>query len=264
MCSIFEDKVASRSQVFAGCGRNSPQASRIESEIVVEDGDTMEIKGDRRGLRLIARQFSSNEEFISDLRQTLAEKEQFLGQAALLIEVPAVALTPELFAQISDAFRDFPNLTLRGVQQTETSGVVTLDQRSVELTAPPKVVRQTLRSGQRLSHPGDLIIIGDVNPGATVTAGGDVMIFGWLRGTVYAGQPDDSSRIIYALRFDPSQVRIAQIMALGNPDGSGNPEKALIEEGALVVKPWHDIRLPEAVTHERNPWFDRFSSATPS
>ncbi|PSR20603.1 MAG: septum site-determining protein MinC [Sulfobacillus acidophilus] len=224
----------------------------------------MEIKGDRRGLRLIARHFESNEVFVDDLRHTLVQQERFLGQAALLIEVPAAALTPELFGQISDVFREFPNLSLRGVQKSDTSGIVTLDQRSAELTAPPKVVRHTLRSGQRVSHPGDLIIIGDVNPGATVTAGGDIMIFGWLRGTVYAGQPDDSTRTIYALRFDPSQIRIAQTMALGNPDGSGNPEKALIEQDVLVVKPWHDIRLPEAVTHDRTTRFDRFSSATPS
>lgn len=225
----------------------------------------MEIKGDRRGLRLIATTSSSPEELISDLRRILKEKQEFLGRASLLVEVPGASLTPELFGHISAVFQEFPNLSLRGIQQDETQGLVSLEQRPhQELSAPPKVVRHTIRSGQRISHAGDLIIVGDVNPGATVTAGGDVMVFGWLRGTVYAGQPEDASRVIYALRFDPSQVRIGQTMALGNSEGSGNPEKALMEDGKLVVQPWHDVRLPEAITQERSAWSDRFSSATNS
>lgn len=225
----------------------------------------MEIKGDRRGLRLIAKRFSSQDAFIAELRNTLKDNEEFLGRASLLIEVPGPDLTPELFADVTTVFQDFPKLSLRGIQQGESSpSLLSLEQRAPENAAPPKVVRHTVRSGQRLSHPGDLIIVGDVNPGATITAGGDVMVFGWLRGTVYAGQPEDFSRTIYALRFDPSQVRIGPTLALGNPEGSGTPEKASIENGELVVKPWHDVRLPEAITQDKSAWSDRFSSATNS
>lgn len=223
----------------------------------------MEIKGDQRGLRLIAKHFSSSEELLQDLRQTLEDKAQFLGQSSLSIEVSGQALTPALFGQISAVFQDFPTVTLRGIQQEDSQGLRTLERRSLETAAPPKVVRHTIRSGQRLSHSGDLIIVGDVNPGATVTAGGDVMIFGWLRGTAYAGQPEDGARAIYALRFDPSQLRIGQAMALGNSEGSGNPEMAVIDDGELVVKPWNDIRLPDIVTQSRS-GADRFSRATNS
>ena len=224
----------------------------------------MEIKGDRRGLRLIAKHFSSQDEFIQELEATLKEKEGFLGEASLLIELPTKELTPEIFTAVSTVFQSFPKLTLRGIQQSDPQGLLSLEQHSRDLGAPPKVVRRTIRSGQRLSHPGDLIIVGDVNPGATVTAGGDIMIFGWLRGTVYAGQPNNPSNVVYALRFDPSQVRIAHTMALGNSEGSGNPEKAVIENGELVVQPWNDVRLPEAITHDRASWSDRFPSATNS
>lgn len=224
----------------------------------------MEIKGDRRGLRLIAKRFSSHDAFIRELKKTLEDNQDFFGKASLLVELPGAALTPELFSSVSHLFSEFPQLTLRGIQQNDVQGPVAVDARGSDMIAPPKVVRHTVRSGQRLSHPGDLIIVGDVNPGATITAGGDVMIFGWLRGAVYAGQPEDSSRTVYALRFDASQIRIGEVMALGNPEGSGNPEKALIEEGQLVVQPWHDVRLPEAITQERSAWSDRFSSATNS
>jgi len=225
----------------------------------------MEIKGDRRGLRLIARHFSSADEVVADLRQTLQANQEFLGQASLLLEIPGIPLTTELFAEVTRVFQEFPGVTLRGIQQDESPNLLAMErERPADATAPPKVVRHTVRSGQRLSHPGDLIIVGDVNPGATVTAGGDVMVFGWVRGTIYAGQPDDASRVIYALRFDPSQIRIAQTLALGNPEGIGTPEKAFVENGQLVVKPWSDVRLPEAITQEKTAWADRFSSATNS
>jgi septum site-determining protein MinC len=224
----------------------------------------VDIKGDRRGLRLVVSHVDNVTEFSQELRRTLQDKAGFLGHTSLLVELPERTLTAQIFAAITEVFQEFPALSLRGVSERETPSLLPLDQRAPERLAPPKVIRHTVRSGQRLSHPGDLIIVGDVNPGATVMAGGDVMVFGWLRGVAYAGQPDDPTRAIYALRFDPSQVRIASALALGNSEGSGNPEKALIEDGELVVKPWHDIRLPDAITHERNSWFDRFSSATPS
>ncbi|MCY0865199.1 MAG: septum site-determining protein MinC [Sulfobacillus sp.] len=226
----------------------------------------MEIKGDRRGLRLIAEGFESDAALIDDLRRTLHDRAAFLGRAELLVEVDRLPLTGGLFQQIADVFQDFPNLQLRGVHQRDASnGLIPWDGREKageRLNAPPKVVRQTLRSGQRLVHAGDVIIVGDVNPGATVIAGGDVMVFGWLRGIVHAGQPDDVSRGVFALRFDPAQIRIGPILAIGDSESRGEPEQAVVEEGQVVVRPWTDVRLPDIVTHAPTAW--RSSTATPS
>lgn len=223
----------------------------------------MEIKADRRGIRLLAHGFESEDSLIEDLDRTLAERAAFLGLAHLLVEIDGVALTSSLFQRISETFTRYPQLTVRGIVEHATP-LVALDVRPTpELSAPAKVIRHTIRSGQRMVHQGDLIIVGDVNPGAHVVAAGDVMIFGWLRGTVSAGQPDDTTRSIYALRFDPTQIRIGPVLALGDTKG-GNPEKARVEEGQLVVLAWDDVRLPEAITHERSQWTERFSHATPS
>jgi septum site-determining protein MinC len=53
------------------------------------------------------------------------------------------------------------------------------------------LVRRTLRSGFSLKHPGHIIVIGDVNPGAEIVAGGDVLVWGHLRGLVHAGAEGD-------------------------------------------------------------------------
>ncbi len=50
-----------------------------------------------------------------------------------------------------------------------------------------KFVQNSLRSGQRQEYPGSIVICGDVNAGAEVIAGGNIMILGALRGLAHAG-----------------------------------------------------------------------------
>lgn len=75
------------------------------------------------------------------------------------------------------------------------------------------LVKKTLRSGQSVEYEGNVVILGDVNPGAEVNSGGDILIMGALRGTVHAGCNGDKKAIIAALKFQPVQARIANIAA---------------------------------------------------
>jgi len=120
------------------------------------------------------------------------------------------------------------------------------------------VIRRTLRSGQSVRHPGPVIIIGDVNPGAEVVAGGDVIVWGHLRGLVHAGALGDEKAIVCALHLAPTQLRIGSHIARppDEEDGEGNaehrtkawysqgaprdvrPEIARVEGGRIVVDAW--------------------------
>lgn len=71
----------------------------------------------------------------------------------------------------------------------------------------------TLRSGQTLESQESLIIIGDVNPGATVIAGGNIIIIGALKGSVAAGSDGNRNAFVMALSMDPIQIQIADIIA---------------------------------------------------
>jgi septum site-determining protein MinC len=116
------------------------------------------------------------------------------------------------------------------------------------------VLAGRVRSGQSVSAKKHLIIMGDVNPGCELTAGGDILVFGSLLGTANAGQPDNDEAVILALDFRPLQVKIGGIVAAGLPaTGQGVPEIAHIEAGAIVVDdyvaanpfkriPWPEIR----------------------
>ena len=99
------------------------------------------------------------------------------------------------------------------------------------------VLAGRVRSGQSVSARKHLIIMGDVNPGCDLTAGGDILVLGSLLGRAAAGQPNNEAAIILALDFRPTQVQIGGIVAAGLPAKSqGTMEFAHLEEGGIVVE----------------------------
>lgn len=103
------------------------------------------------------------------------------------------------------------------------------------------VKRGPIRSGQSVNYDGTVLIIGDVNPGGEVIAGGDIIVWGHLKGMAYAGAPDDSSRRIYALSLEPTLLRIGNYLARppeGETSPGKGPETAFVQENQIVVEPW--------------------------
>jgi septum site-determining protein MinC len=104
------------------------------------------------------------------------------------------------------------------------------------------LIRRTLRSGQTLCHTGHVVVIGDVNPGAEIIAGGDVVVWGRLRGIVHAGAgSDDDNAVVCALVLAPMQLRIGQHIARspGSESEQGVvPEVASVQDGQIVAESW--------------------------
>lgn len=105
------------------------------------------------------------------------------------------------------------------------------------------LIKRTLRSGQRINYDGNIIILGDVNPGAEVIAGGDIIVLGKLRGVAHAGAGGNEAAIVMAFRLQPIQLRIAQYITR-SPDNEeiaiipSGPEIARVKEGLVVIEPY--------------------------
>ncbi len=102
------------------------------------------------------------------------------------------------------------------------------------------VVRRTLRSGQEIHFTGHVTLIGDVNPGAEIVAGGDIIVWGKLLGTAHAGALGDEEAVICALQMAPSQIRIGAHIAR-SPERSRRPkvpEMASVQKEGIVVERW--------------------------
>lgn len=102
--------------------------------------------------------------------------------------------------------------------------------------------RRTLRSGQEVIFAGNVVVLGDVNPGAAIEAEGDVIVMGNLRGAVHAGSSGNPDAQVMWMGQHPTQVRIADtILSLptnGKRNRNGGPHKALLRGGQVQLEPF--------------------------
>ncbi|MDC3064682.1 septum site-determining protein MinC [bacterium] len=97
----------------------------------------------------------------------------------------------------------------------------------------------TVRSGERISSNGNLCIIGDVNPGAIISAKKNIYVWGKLLGVAFAGKSGNKNASISSLYLNPLQLRIADVVAIGPSDKPKNfyPEIAVIDKQTIIIKP---------------------------
>jgi len=105
-------------------------------------------------------------------------------------------------------------------------------------------IKQTLRSGQRTEHDGNVVIIGDCKAGSEIIATGDITIWGILSGIAHAGAKGDYNATIRAFRVNAIQLRIADLLAR-KPDTAEleknekhtqfTPEEAKVTHGEIVI-----------------------------
>ena len=87
------------------------------------------------------------------------------------------------------------------------------------------------------------MVIGDVNSGAEVVAGGDVVVWGKLRGLVHAGASGDEGAVVCALVMLPSQLRISSKVAVTPRERAGGryyPQMAKVRDGEITLESWID------------------------
>lgn len=219
---------------------------------------TVEAEPGRDLVRELDYELAQKKGFLRGSRVALAVGEQLLDRSSLsavqdLLARHGMALWAVLAdtAETKDAARDLGLATRLPGSQTDLDGKAFEPPaaRPPEPTPAPAVsessnqggilIKETLRSGRSIEHEGHVVIIGDVNPGAQIVAGGDVVVWGKLRGLVHAGALGDHSAVICALELIPTQLRIADQIAIA-PDRRRQPipEMAAIRNGQIVAEAW--------------------------
>lgn len=224
-------------------------------------GDSMQpkvqIKGIREGL-LINLADGDWEEIQAALLEHLDQQAEFLKGARLALDVGNHILKAVDMSQLRNKISE-RGLTLWAVisnsptteKTAQTLGLATRINKprperqihSLDTTIQggehAVLVQRTLRSGYSLEFPGHVVIIGDINPGAQVIAGGNVIVWGRLRGMVHAGAEGDTNSLVCALDLTPTQLRIAdQIAITPKRRGKPSPEIARVVDGQVVAELW--------------------------
>ena len=109
------------------------------------------------------------------------------------------------------------------------------------------VIPSTFRSGETIRHYGDVVVLGDVNPGSEITADGDIIVMGAVKGLVHAGATGDNRAAIIALEISSPRLRIGDCEAVvqsrgrnrGNRSGgAGQLSIAYTRRGGILVSPF--------------------------
>jgi len=218
----------------------------------------VQIKGIRDGL-LITLGDGNWQELENALIEHIQHQAEFLQGGRIAVDVGNQALNVVELSGLRDQLSEV-GITMwavlsnspKTVQIAQSLGLATkLSPTGFEKT--PKVggtqlfdgeatvlVQRTLRSGYSLQYPGHIVVLGDVNPGADIVAGGNVIVWGRLRGVVHAGAEGDEQAIVCALDLSPTQLRIAGHIAL-TPQrrGKPQPEIARLQENRVVAEVWN-------------------------
>jgi septum site-determining protein MinC len=226
--------------------------------------DLISIKGGKDGLRMQFDEAADWHALLTALKSDLDEKGGFFAGAHLLLDVGDRAITDQQLAEVLELMRR------HGVQPDELAStaresrnvalaaglrtrVATLASQAQNHAVPGEqgeatLLMRTVRSGQVVRHQGHVTLIGDVNPGAEVIAGGSVVVWGRLRGLVHAGALGDKRAVICALELRPPQLRIANVIARTPEDNTlpmPVPEVARVDaqdQERMIVEPWEDYR----------------------
>ncbi len=226
--------------------------------------DIIQIKGLRDGLLIT---LSSGEEWgaLQDLLFTqIDERSAFFRGARLALDVGSQVLRVAEMSKLRDELSD-RNVSLwavvsespKTVQTAQLLGLATrISKQRQERKSRPSVetsddetalwVPRTLRSGTRIEFDGHIVVMGDVNPGAEIVAEGSILVWGRLRGAVYAGASlkeqqasPNSGATVSALEMKPTRLQIgSQIANLPKKVQVKSPQVISLKDGEFLVKPW--------------------------
>ncbi len=224
-------------------------------------------KGELTSIKTLVELMESTLSFISTSSQKTLE-------AATEIDIQISEFTNEIEAPVFEAKQDTKEVTkaldnifgqtpdkesiteVKRIDESETEYANEEVEDSEEVkklkaeaqNLPTLYIRRTVRSGQSISSDGNVLIIGDVNPGAEIIAKGDISVWGILAGIAHAGSEGNNYARIRALKLNPVQIRIGEIFAR-RPDTVNMPyiqktseyipEEAYTHNGNIIIRKIH-------------------------
>lgn len=206
------------------------------------------IKGNKDGINAVINmdKFADFEEMLDALIEKLSVGKRFYKGATLTITTDLKHINERQMSKLKDSLFDEiliqdcifadkeekENKYFQGVYEGRT-----------------KFLRKPVRSGQSISYAGNIVIIGDVNHGAEVTAHGNIAVFGSIKGRVFAGSNGNERAIISAFSLEPEVLSIAGVMTISPDDFEkpSYPEVAKLKDGCIIVEPY----LPNKYTYKK-------------
>ncbi len=224
---------------------------------------TVIIKSNKYGINLILDPDMPFKELLEAIIEKFKESEKFFKNSKLGISFEGRKLSQEEEYKIIDAITENTSIEIICVidndddhaekmkQQVDAYLAAVEEQYAKNMEGQGEFYKGTLRSGQTIESEGSVTVIGDVNPGAKVIAGGNIVVLGALKGNAHAGAFGNQNNFIFALDMNPIQIQIGDLIAK-SPDKqktrrllpvkkeketSNEPQIAVAKDGSIYIEP---------------------------
>ncbi|MDF2606726.1 MAG: septum site-determining protein MinC [Bacillales bacterium] len=179
------------------------------------------IKGKREGLFIYFNEDCSYSDIINELTEKLSTNVFSNGQnrTPVFIETGYRYLKEIQENEIKEIINQTKNLYINSIQS-----LVVTKKNALQWKQRSEVKREMriVRSGQVIESEGDLLLIGDVNPGGKLVAAGNIFVLGNLRGIAHAGASGDRQAVVVATNMDPMQIYINDLYSRAPEKDSGS------------------------------------------
>ena len=188
----------------------------------------VKINGEKEKIIIKLKEEASQEEIIESLKKKLTELKKLYKEENTPIFITGKILKNSEMLEVRNLINSKINVKI-DFDSPKTLGLHGIKKsfnKEIE-TSETKFFRGSVRSGQRIEFEGSIVVLGDVNGGAEIIAGDNVIVVGVLRGLAHAGAQGNKKAIIAAASIESKQIRIANIIK--------EIEEERDEEGNLLV-----------------------------
>lgn len=202
------------------------------------------IKSSKAGMTVILDPDLPFGELLEAIGKKFRESARFWGSVQMTLTLEGRELTAAQEFAIVDTITKNSQIEVLCLLDTDAERIErcekALNDKLMELNSQTgQFYRGTLKRGDCLESEASIVIIGNVDHGARVTAKGNVIVLGELKGTVTAGVSGNPQAVVLALDMAPLQIRIGDLSSRFNERnkrlGRG-PMIALVEDGAIVMR----------------------------
>jgi septum site-determining protein MinC len=221
---------------------------------MIEAVNNVTFKGTKEAIIIMIKEDVEMKELLLELEEKLIASVKFLKGVNYPIKVKGRRFTQEEFWQIAQKVKEIVGIDIcpedeeEIVKEQEVKKEKERKQKEPDLKSyfygidegTTRFHRGTLRSGQMIKFHGNVVVIGDANPGSEIVASGNVIVLGLLRGIVHAGATGNKDSVVVAFNMSPTQLRIADVITRP-PDGkivvkTQAPEIAYIKDENIYIE----------------------------
>ena len=199
---------------------------------------SINIKLNKNETKIEISEKATYEEIEKELKEKMKELKKFYQEAKIPILVTGRILKKQEIEDIKAIITRSIDVEIKidSPEELGLHGIKKTYNKEINI-AETQYYKTSLRSGQRIENESSIVILGDVNSGAEVISGENIVVVGALRGLAHAGAKGNKKAFIAASNIEAPQLRIANIVKEIEKEEETKPKTyAYVEDEDIIIE----------------------------